>query len=362
MSKFVPSPSASISEFDSRCVEAAELYVKANASLTDRSAWAIRIFSTLNLFLWHLDAFKKDKDPVPMFVEVFNKASALLESASSSGVIGGHFQPYSLSDEPEDYEDMVSDLFSDLWLEMTDDIYFEESYQYTMERFEKSGFNPEEIFGGKIVLDAGCGSGKFSVVLARFGAEKVIDIDIGKRGLEFARKQAAKVPCGKNIDFRYGSSFDIPFDDGSLDVVWSNGVIHHTLGYEKCVEEFFRVLKPGGTLFLHVNGCFGLYELLLDKLREATADIPWAFFRQYLKFLNVNSGRLYWVMDCLYAPYEWKSKEQVEDLMKRHGFTDIKQLLRGVDSDPIEMVTSGLPYASVKYGDAQLKFLAQKPL
>ncbi|MEQ8667402.1 MAG: class I SAM-dependent methyltransferase [Rhodospirillales bacterium] len=360
MNKFVPAPSKSISEFDPRCVEAADRYVKANQALKDRSAWAIRMGCTLNLFLWHLDAFQKDEDPVPLFVEAFDQASSVLENVATSGVLQGLY-PTAADDGDVDYEGMVSGLFSDVWQDMTDDIYFEETYQFTRLRFEKSGVDPDELFRDKVILDAGCGSGKFSHALARFGAKKVIGIDIGERGLAFARKQQAKVDYGDRVDFRYGSTFDIPLEDESIDLVWSNGVIHHTLNYEKCVEEFYRVLKPGGTLFLHVNGCFGLYELILDKLREACADIPSPLFQMYLKLLGDNSGRIYWIMDCLFAPYEWKSKQQVIDLMDKYGFTDFRQMLRGIDSDPIEMVSRGIPYATVKYGDAQVKFLATKP-
>ena len=53
-------------------------------------------------------------------------------------------------------------------------------------------FDPVALFENKIVVDAGCGSGKFSVAIAKFGAKKVIGIDIGKKGLEFAKKQAKK--------------------------------------------------------------------------------------------------------------------------------------------------------------------------
>jgi SAM-dependent methyltransferase len=359
MNQFLRAPAASLSQFDPSCRAAAERYVSANRNLKDRSSWGLRISATLNLFLWHLEAFASDQDPVPAFVTAFNRASALLETASKSGTIIDAFPPLSAEQAP-DYEATVSGLFSDVWVEMTDDIYFEQSYAFTKERFEKSGFDPAQIFGGKVVLDAGCGSGKFSAALARLGARQVIGLDIGEKGLAFAREQAKKVPYGEKLDYRLGSTFDIPLPNESVDVVWSNGVIHHTLDYARCIAEFCRVLKPDGILFLHVNGCFGLYELLLDKLREATADIPRGLFLTFLKVLNVNAGRLYWIMDCLYAPYEWKSRDQVVALLEGHGFTDIKQMLRGVSIDPIEMVSQGLPYARVKYGDAQLKFLARK--
>jgi hypothetical protein len=46
--------------------------------------------------------------------------------------------------------------------------------------------------------------------------------------------------------------------------------------------------------------------------------------------------------------------------MQKHGFSDIRQLTRGVATDQIEQVTVGLPYARVKYGEAQLKYLATR--
>jgi ubiquinone/menaquinone biosynthesis C-methylase UbiE len=143
-------------------------------------------------------------------------------------------------------------------------------------------------------------------------------------------------------------------------MVWSNGVIHHTTNYEECIAEFARVLKPKGDLFLYVHGRFGLFELLQDTVRSTNEEIPRALFQHYIKLLSVDSGRLYWIMDMLYAPYEYKSKEEVEGLLTKHGFKIKKQLLYGVDTDAIEQVSIGLPYAKIKYGEAQLRFLAIK--
>ncbi len=357
----LPKPVAADPLLDTRAADAARRYLTAARALGDRSAWPLKMFTSLNLFLWHIDAFAKDQDPVPLFAEAFGNAAALLEAAASDGVSGGHFPAgASAPVEGKAFEDMVSGLFSDVWVGMTDDIYFDQSYEFTKERFEKNGLDPEKFFGGKVVVDAGCGSGKFSAAIAKFGAAKVIGLDIGDKGLDFAREQAKKVPYGDRLDFRHGSLLDMPLEDGSVDIVWSNGVIHHTLGYEKCVSEFARVLKPEGRLFLYVNGRFGLFELLLDTLRLATEDVPRNLFQHFLNLLGINSGRIYWIMDCLYAPYEWKGREEVEALLRKHGFSDLVQLTRGVAIDQIEQVTTGLPFAKVKYGDAQLKYLATK--
>ncbi len=346
-------------ELDPRAQAAAQKLIDANHALKDRSFWPVRMFTSLNLFLWHLEAFESDGNPVDMFVEAFEQAAKTLENVAVSGVCGNHFPSnVSVTTDEKSFENHVSGLFSDIWLGMTDDVYFDETYEFTRQRLEKSGVEPEELFGGKLVVDAGCGSGKFSAAIARFGAKKVIGLDIGEDGLAFARAQSAKADYGDRLDYRYGSLLDIPLEDSSVDLVWSNGVIHHTLNYEKCVEEFARVLKPGGTLFLYVNGRCGLFELLLDTLRLATADVPRSLFQHFLTLLGVNSGRIYWTMDCLYAPYEWKARDQVIALLKERGFGHIQQLTRGVASDLIEKISVGEPYAEAKYGEGQLKFLA----
>ena len=75
--------------------------------------------------------------------------------------------------------------------------------------------------------------------------------------------------------------------------------------------------------------------------------------------LGINSGRVYWIMDCLYAPYERKTKDS-KALLRQYGFTDLKHLRRGIGIDNNEMVAAGIPFAEVKYGDGMLKYLARK--
>ena len=78
-----------------------------------------------------------------------------------------------------------------------------------------------------------------------------------------------------------------------------------------------------------------------------------------IESIGVNSGRLYWIMDCCYAPYEWRSKKQVVSLLEDNGYTNIKQLTRGVEIDQIEKISQGKPNAKISYGEGQLKFVAE---
>ena len=347
--------------WDADALAATRRYLVACDALRDRSYWPVKMTAALNLFYWHLDAFQRDEDPVPPFTAAFNRAAEFLEAAAASGICGEHFSPDASADKGASaFEADIAGLFQDVWVGLSDEVYFEETYRFTRERMEKNGIDPEDLFRDRVVVDAGCGSGKYAAAIARFGAAKVIGLDIGDKGLAFARAQAAKVPYGDRLEYRAGSLLDMPIDDGAVDMVWSNGVIHHTLDYERCLAEFARVLKPGGLLYLYVDGRMGLWEMMCDTFVAAHREFPRRLFQHFLTALGINSGRVYWIMDCLFAPYERKSAAEVEALLVKNGFEDPRRLMRGLDIDPNEMVAVGAPYAEVKYGEGTLKYLATK--
>ena len=127
MNEFVTPPVLSPTEFDQECLSATNRFVAANRGLIDKSFWGLRMTTAVNLFLWHLDSFQKDENPIPNFVNAFNSASQILENAKNIDILSGNFPITSEANKPN-YEDMVSGLFSDVWVDMTDDIYFDQTY------------------------------------------------------------------------------------------------------------------------------------------------------------------------------------------------------------------------------------------
>jgi ubiquinone/menaquinone biosynthesis C-methylase UbiE len=111
-------------------------------------------------------------------------------------------------------------------------------------------YSPEEV-RGKSVLDAGCGTGIFSIVFARNGAGRVTGIDISPGSLETARTLKAKFGLD-NAEFRLQDMLRLPFADNSFDIVWAWGTVHHTTDPFRAISELIRVLRPGGSLFLAV--------------------------------------------------------------------------------------------------------------
>jgi SAM-dependent methyltransferase len=136
-------------------------------------------------------------------------------------------------------------------------------------------FHEYRAFGGKKVLDVGCGNGYVLSRYAREGAD-VSGVDITPTGVELTRKRFELM--GLEGDFWVASAEDLPFADASFDCVSSTGVIHHTPSTENAIEEIYRVLKPGGRLILmvyHRNSAMYRINFPLQRLlsRKSTQQL-----------------------------------------------------------------------------------------
>jgi len=104
------------------------------------------------------------------------------------------------------------------------------------------------------VLEAGCGTGRFCYLLAADRPEaKIVGLDSSARAVARAREMFA-LP---NLSFIQGDLFRLPYEDGTWDVVFNEGVIEHfpvehERSYVAAVREMARVAKPGGQVIVGV--------------------------------------------------------------------------------------------------------------
>src|SRR2546421_6211311 len=105
---------------------------------------------------------------------------------------------------------------------------------------EVMGFNE---FAGARLLEIGCGMGTDLLQFARGGA-KVTGVDLTPRSVEISRQHLAVY--NEPGDFAISDCETLPFAGDSFDVVYSNGVLHHTPDTVGAVGEIHRVLRPGG--------------------------------------------------------------------------------------------------------------------
>lgn len=105
---------------------------------------------------------------------------------------------------------------------------------------EVMGFNE---FPGARLLEVGCGMGTDLLQFARGGA-KVTGVDLTPRSIEISRQHLAVY--GERGDFAISDCETLPFPSDSFEVVYSNGVLHHTPDTAGAVREVHRVLCSGG--------------------------------------------------------------------------------------------------------------------
>ncbi len=97
---------------------------------------------------------------------------------------------------------------------------------------------------GRRIVDFGCGSGANTALLAHRGAH-IWAIDISEDLLRLGQRRLALSGRFGEATFIAGSAHDLPFDDGSIDIVFGIAILHH-LDLDLVAREVRRVLKPGG--------------------------------------------------------------------------------------------------------------------
>src|SRR5260370_25848920 len=98
------------------------------------------------------------------------------------------------------------------------------------------------------MLDAGCGSGEKTQVLARLCAEQnVVGLDLGVESLEKATARFGDMP---NLDYVQGNIMEPPFKERQFDSAMSIGVLHHTPNTRRAFAIFRRLLTGETTLLL----------------------------------------------------------------------------------------------------------------
>jgi ubiquinone/menaquinone biosynthesis C-methylase UbiE len=96
------------------------------------------------------------------------------------------------------------------------------------------------------LLDCGCGPGSITLGLAQaVSPGQVAGIDLEPNMIEQAKAAATENQAG-NVEFLVADIYDLPFNDGQFDVVFSSSVLEHLSDPVSALKSIRRVLKPGG--------------------------------------------------------------------------------------------------------------------
>jgi len=233
-----------------------------------------------------------------------------------------------------------------------------------------------EDFAGKLVLDAGCGMGRYSMVALALGAE-VVALDLS----ESLRRLAAQAPDHAKLHVVQGDLLNPPLKKEAFDVVYSQGVLHHTSDTRKAFDAVAPLVKRGGHLSVWLYGKAGRFEdfstnplrpgrawiakrrrlawtivgtrhLISDLIRFFTTRLPAPIVYAFcfplaalgaapgLKYLTFSVHRDFMVrvienFDWISPPYQYHhTKEELAGWFKAAGFDVLKVLPHGLIPKP----------------------------
>jgi len=173
-----------------------------------------------------------------------------------------------------------------------------------------------QLSGNEHVLDLCCGTGKSSAALLPFiHTGKITGIDNSEEMLQAAREKfAAETKSGK-MDFMLCDAMQLPFEENSADVIFMAYGLRNMPDYEKCVQNLFRILKPGGKLLIHD---YSLSE-------NAFAGIYWKVlgYGFILPFCTLLTGESRIFSYLIRSVSSFLKPKALMDMLQRNGFSDI---------------------------------------
>ena len=163
-------------------------------------------------------------------------------------------------------------------------------------------------FGGQIAVDLGCGKGSYTSEIAQW-YEVIMGMDIVPENIVIARERLQSNGSRK-IHLLCAAGDAIPLANESVDSVFLIEVLDHVPFLLPCLEEVFRVLKPGGILFLTVPNCMFPWEIHPVRFLGGLMEPGWFPFLPWFKFLHdrMATARVF-------------SKRGLRELGERAGFS-----------------------------------------
>ncbi len=271
-------------------------------------------------------AFDMAQTPLMEIVRCARCGGRLSDSAASLSCRGCR-QSYPVSDGipqlfvPNDWDggkldvtDIVKAFYEETPFPNYDDLDSRQSLQSKARLGVFARLLDEQIAPDSLVLEAGCGTGQLTNFLGMNWRRRVIGADLCMNSLRLGkgfRDRFAVV----NADFLQMNLFRPPFADDSMDVVISNGVLHHTADPEGGFRAILAKLKPGGHIIIGLYNWLGRLPTLWQRRLIETFGDRMAALDSRLRGNALNTGR--WaarIRDQYKHPHE--SKHSIDEVLR----------------------------------------------
>lgn len=202
------------------------------------------------------------------------------------------------------------------------------------------------------LADVGCGTGASTLVLARELDAHITAVDLLQDFLQQLDDDAARHGLADRITTTATSMDALPFDDGSLDGIWSEGAIYN-IGFEHGIRTWRRFLRPGGVIAVSELTWFTddrppeLDEHWTAEYPEvATASAKFATLERngYSPIGYFTVSEHSW-LDNYYRPLQ----DRFADLLDRHDHTEAARRIVDAEQREIELYERYAAYVGYGY-------------
>lgn len=339
--------------------EQAQSLVSAAKNLgSNRWASTLRAWCVSWLFADMERVFASGAEPSTGINQSLDKLARFLNAAAEN-LAGESGEPTEASALHGDFDlkKVTGQHYGRLFKEFSTMSYWNEPVNLLKTRLERNSVNITNL-GEKEVLDAGCGGGRYTAAWRILGAKRAVGVDVSGIGITDGRERAKQANLTE-VAFDHGDVLDLPFDERRFDIVFSNGVLHHSENWQLGVSELLRVLKPGGLGWLYlIEDPGGLFWDVIEILRVVMKDESRDFARNALTLVGIPANRTFYMLDHVMVPINVRlSPKAVENCLVDSGAVGIRRLQRGTDFDRIERIYQNEPFASTKYGVGENRYV-----
>ena len=224
-----------------------------------------------------------------------------------------------------------------------------------IERLKNFKSFKNDFFKDKDIIDVGCGGGRYSNALRLLKAKSVTGVDYSDNGIFTAKKNYKY----KNIFFKKQNVLNLSFNQNTFDIVFCNGVMHHTTDLKKGIRELHRICKPSGYIFLYLYGSGGLFWSARKKMNKLMKLIPQDYSQKILDLIGMPTNRFIF-MDNWYVPIEGHcSHKEIYKLLNSLGVKSVEKILKGRKTD-LETGLSKYKNSKIIWGEGEIRLLIKK--